>query len=515
MNLTNARQLSEFGVVGDGSTLNTNAIQAAIDTVSKMGGGEIVFPAGKYLTGTIYLKDGVTLTFSANATLLGASEISQYPEIISNDTTAHQALIIAENVQNIGLLGPGTINGQGWEFPCGTEGFNWEDEAKAPQGEAKPRPNLIHIERCEHVDIRNIGLRDSAAYNALVIDTRDLRIENVRIRSRSNQNTDGFHLAGCENVFISGCDIDCGDDAFPLSKSARNVVITNCIITTRWAAFRMGPWSTGVFENIAVSNCVVHNTYGCAIKLQEVEGGTMRNISFDNLVIEHTTGPISIRLGGYLGWKGERKESLPIGTFENVRFSNIRATVADNSYPMAHEVVRMPGEVRSCINITAVPGYYVRGVTLSNCHFTFPGGGTEEEAQRRVPELRDHYPEYHMFGTLPAYGLYLRHVSGITLDHVTFDLESPDFRAALVGEDVLDLDLSHIRLSGTAGEGPALRFSGVKGASIHGCRLLSEAQVFLQLEGDGNESIRLTANDIREAKKEIDFTEVTGQKAIT
>ncbi len=484
--------------MGDGAALNTHAIQSAIDACHNAGGGTVFVPPGRFLTGTLELKNGVELNLASRAVLVGSPNLADYP--LAEEAFEYgevQCLLRARNAHKISLTGTGSIDGQGWVFPCGTEGFNFEDEAMAPEGEAKPRPYLINFTRCEDVRLQDVTLQNSACYAALVIDTRRLRIDGVRIDSRKNQNTDGFHLAGCEDIFISNCQIDCGDDAFPLSKSARNVVITNCSITTRWAAFRMGPWSTGVFENITVSNCVIYNTYGSAIKLQEVEGGVMRNISFDNLVIENTTGPISIRLGGYLGWKGERQESLPIGKFENVRFSNIRATVADNSYPLPHEVVRMAGEVRSCINITAVPGYYVEGISISNCHFTFPGGGTQAEADRRdVPEQRDHYPEYHMFGTLPSYALYLRHVRGLILEDVTFDLASPDLRPAIVCEDVQELEFANLRIAGSPGQESLLRFSGVHGAYLHGCRALTPAQEFIHQEGE-NSRLLLQDNDLR------------------
>ncbi len=107
------------------------------------------------------------------------------------------------------------------------------------------------------------------------------------------------------------------------------------------------------------------------------------------------TSPISMRLAGWLGWRHEREESLPTGKLRNIRFSNIRARVADNSYPMEHEGPRTEGEEKSCINITGLEGHNVENITLSNVHVTFPGGGTVEEANRMdVPELEDHYPEY-------------------------------------------------------------------------------------------------------------------------
>jgi hypothetical protein len=281
-----------------------------------------------------------------------------------------------------------------------------------------------------------------------------------------------------------------------LQEGGLRIIVTNCVISTRWSAIRVGPDARGVFRDIAVSNCVIYDTYGAAIKIQEVEGGVMENFCFDNLVMNHVTGPISLRLGGYLGWRHERQESLPIGVLRNIRFSNIQATVADDAYPLPHEVPAFPGEKKSCLNITGVPGYFIENVTFSGLRLTFPGGGSQEDAQRAVPELRDRYPEYHMFGTLPAYGLYLRHVKGLIFEDVTLDTAAPDLRPALVGEDVEDLELSNFRAAGT---GPAalLRLRNARQVYLHGCRPLGDVALFLSVEGNGSRGILLQANDLR------------------
>ncbi len=502
----NVFSVRDYGAVGDGVTMDTAAIQAAIDACHAASGGTVYFPAGTYHTGTLVLKDNVTLYFAPAAILLGSEDIAEYTVTLEKASSVQvHTLLFAQHAKDIGLAGLGAVDGQGKAFPCGTEGFNAEDEGKAPRGKAYPRPRLLDFHNCQGITIRDLTLKNAASWLARIEDSQDIHIEGVKVDNRQNQNTDGFHLVACENVFIANCDMNCGDDAFPLSKSAKNVVITNCIITSRWAAFRMGPSSTGVFKDIAISNCVIHDTYGCGIKLQMVEGGVMEDIVFDNLVMTNTTGPISIRLAGYLGWKLQRKESLPTGKFRNVLFSNIRATVPENSCPLEHEVVRMPGELRSCINITGLPGHPVEGVTFSNVHITFYGGGTAEEAARRdVPEMKDHYPEYHMFGTLPAYGLYVRHAAGLTLHNVRFELANPDLRPALVCEDVCDLELDAFRAMGNP-EGEMLRLSNVREVFIHGSRTLNPVGAFLRVEGAESRAIMLHGNDLRRAKNTAVF----------
>jgi len=320
-------------------------------------------------------------------------------------------------------------------------------------------------------------------------------------------------LTLCEDVTISDCHIDCGDDAIALKEGGLHITVTNCIISSRWAAVRIGPESLGVFRDITVSNCVIYDTYGSAIKIQEVEGGVMEDISFDNLVMDHVTGPISLRLGGYLGWRNERKESLPIGVLRNIRFSNIRAIIADNAYPLPHEVPAFPGEKKSCLNITGVPGSFIENVTFGGLHLTFPGGGSQEDTHRDVPELRDRYPEYHMFGTLPAYGIYLRHVKGLSFEDVTLETAAPDLRPALAGEDVEDLELSNFRAGGT---GPAalLRLRDYRQVYLHGCRPLGDTALFLSVEGPSSREILLQANDLHRVAQAYTLAEGAPAKAI-
>ena len=506
----------DFGARGDGVSLDTPAIQSAIDACTAQGGGVVYLPPGNYLTGTITLKDNVTLHIGPNARLLGSTSLADYPNMNSADAlydAYDYCLLSARGARNIALTGEGCVDGQGAAFPYGSEGFNFEDEDAAASTQSFIRPMLIHFADCQNVTISKLTLQHAASWCCNLEKCKEMRIEGVHLFNRANQNNDGFDLTYCEDVTISDCHIDCGDDAIALKEGGIRIVVTNCIISTRWAAFRIGPEAHGVFRDIAVSNCVVYDTYGSAIKIQEVEGGVMENISFDNLVMNHVTGPISLRLGGYLGWKNERKESLPIGVLRNIRFSNIQATVADNAYPLPHEVPAFPGEKKSCISVTGVPGYFVENITFSGIRITFPGGGDHDDAHRIVPELRDHYPEYHMFGTLPAYGMYLRHAKGITLENVTFDVASPDLRPALVCDDVEDLELANFRAAGNVEEA-LLRLCDARQVYIHGCRPLGDVGLFLSVEGAASRGILLQANDLRRAAKSHALAGGAGESAV-
>ena len=502
---TNTLSVRDFGAIGDGITLDTAAIQSTIDACTAIGGGTVYLSPGNYLTGTITLKDNVTLHVGPNARLLGSTSLADYPNLGRADVVPEidfldYCLINANGAHHIALTGEGCVDGQGAAFPYGTENYNFEDQASASNQQECIRPTLIRFTDCHDVTISQITLQHAASWCCNLEKCKELRVHGVHLVNRANQNNDGFDLTWCEDVMISDCHIDSGDDAIALKQGGLRIVITNCLISTRWAAIRIGPESLGVFRDIAVSNCVIYDTYGTGVKMQEVEGGVMENISFDNLVMNHVTGPISLRLGGYLGWRQERKESLPIGVLRNIRFSNIRATIADNAYPLPHEVPAFPGEKKSCLNITGVPGYFVENVSFSGLHLTFPGGGSQEDAQQIVPEHRDRYPEYHMFGILPSYGIYLRHAKGLSFQDVTLDTMTPDLRPALVGEDVADLTLASFRAAAT-GSTPLLRLCDARQVYVHGCRPLGKVSLFLSVEGAASRDILLQANDLRQASR--------------
>ena len=179
----------------------------------------------------------------------------------------------------------------------------------------------------------------------------------------------------------------------------------------------------------------------------------------------------------------------------NIRFSGIRATIADDAHPLPHEGPKNPGEARSCISITGLPGHAVTGISFNDMHLTFPGGGTRGEADRRdIPELPDAYPEYHMFGVLPAYGVYARHVRGITMRGVRFELAAADNRPPLIFDEAEEIELDGVQAEAESG-GELARLINTRDLFIHGCRLRSGGASFLRVEGSQSSGIRLAAND--------------------
>jgi hypothetical protein len=383
----------------------------------------------------LVIKNNVTLYLSAGATIVATGD--------SKDYAKHGAVLTAqEGAENIALAGPGTINGSGG-------------------GVRTDRYLILCFGHCRNVSIADVTLRDSAVWCAHLAFCDGVKISGIQIDNCVNFNNDGLDINSCRNVCISNCNLRCEDDAITLKTTGNvpceNIVITNCILTSRMAAIRFGSESRGDFRNIVVSNCAIHDTFGCGIKLQMVEGAEMRDLVFSNIVMTNVTGPISLRLGNWVTGSIPRPENAqrPIGTLKNVLFSNIRAQVAERPCVDMHQTNHYPpnpsepGESRSCISITGQPDRPVENIVFCDVSVTFPGGGTAEEAARKnIPDLKDTYPEYYMFGVLPAYGLYAHHVKGLTLNNVRFELASPDKRPATVYDDVKEVQESGFQADG-------------------------------------------------------------------
>ena len=287
--------IRDFGAKGDGQTLDTQAVQAAIDACSNDKGGRVLVPAGTFLIGTVEMKSNVTLHISAEGTLMGSTHSGDYHPAdripLKGDTTLRDgnvAMIYAVDAEDITIEGPGIIDGQGVQFPS----LRRHLPPKFASG-GEDRPHHLLFYRCKNVRIRDVFLFACAYQSVRIIQSRYVWCDGIRIYSRVNRNNDGFHFVSCEDVHVSNCDVRCQDDACAMFGSCRNITVTNCAFSTRWAVFRFGG---GNPANITISNCVVYETYGCPIKMQFGPESQAQNILFSNIVMDNVTGPISIGL---------------------------------------------------------------------------------------------------------------------------------------------------------------------------------------------------------------------------
>lgn len=437
--------VKDFGAVGDGKTLDHIAINRAIDSCVAHGGGRVVLSGGgTYLCGSIRMKSNVELHISAGTTILAApAEMKAYDEAEpwegpayqdGGHTYFHNSLIWAVGQHNVSITGRGTIDG---------EGLTKRDTEKAGNlqgGNIGTGDKAIALKECRNVLIRDITIYRGGHF-AIIMTGCDLgTVDNVTI----DTNRDGFDIDCCKYLTVSNCKINTpSDDALVLKSSyalkrpvlCEHIAVTNCVITgykmgtlldgtyipekVNWVCgrFKLGTESNGGYRNIALSNCTF--MYSSGLAFEEVDQGVMENIVVNNITMSHVHHyPIYITTG--CRNRGP-KERTTVSSGADIQISNV----------IADDVDSLAG-----IIITGMPGHPLRNIALSNIRIKYRGGGTADLAKREYREQSTHYPEPRFSGPTPAYGLYARHVDGLDINHVTFSTEKPDYRPAVILEDV-------------------------------------------------------------------------------
>ena len=449
----------DFGAKTDSTFLNTKAIQAAIDKCHSKGGGEVLVPAGTYYTGTLLLKSNVYLNLTAGAILQGSYNPLDYPEynILAAKkfgTITHnglyldymKSLIIADNAQNIGIKGEGTLKGAG-EAHVFQLGINKDGKPK----------NIFFI-GCTDVILRGVKILNAAQICVSISGCERVTIEGIFIQTVVNFNSDGLDV-DAKDVTIANCTIDSEDDALCfksefLGKFCENITVTNCIFYTPCNGIKFGTGSRTGFRNISITNCVIKkptiNQYrrwnlplgivyqhdiqsvNTGIVIQGVDGGIVENINISDIDITDALSPIFIRVGKrFLNPNG--KPSI----MRHITIQNIRA------------------ESRSIIPsiIAGLEESPVEDIRLSNIHIAIPIGVSPDSLKTFpaiVPENTNGYPENRAtFGLkLPASAFYIKHVKGLTLNDVSITYKEPDARPAFYLDDVKNIRLKGVFIEG-------------------------------------------------------------------
>jgi polygalacturonase len=443
--------VTAFGAVADGKTLNTAAIQKAIDAANKNKGGRVVFSKGVFLTGSIVLKSNIELFFENGATLLGTANPDDYPKY--NDA---RALIIAHAQKNISITGKGIIDGQGRELALAVDSLHHTGVRIDPNyNYRRLRPNdgrgkLIFLSECDSIKVTDVLLKNSSGWVFSLRKSKNIVIDYVNVNSRAYWNNDGIDLDGCDNVRITNCDINAADDGICLKSDSpglynNNYYIANCSIRSSSCAIKFGTGSYGSFKNVTIENIKVFDTFRSAIAIESVDGAEIENITVSNITAVNTGNAILIRLG-------HRNGDKP-GYIKNVTIKNVKAQIPFGRPDIDYDL-RGP-EVDYFHNpfpasIAGIPGYSIENVTLENIEITYPGRASKGMAYLPLSRLKDvlenekGYPEFTMFGELPSWGFYVRHVNGIQMKNIKVTLEKEDFRPAFVFDDVKELRMENI-----------------------------------------------------------------------
>ncbi|QXU43193.1 glycoside hydrolase family 28 protein [Pedobacter sp. D749] len=456
-NLVVNAQPKAFNIVNFGAkpgleALNTKAIQNAINVAGKSG-GRIVVPPGQFVTGPIELKSGVELYLEAGAELLGSTNRMDY------GPAAAYALISANGQHHVTINGKGTINGRGSEVVKSLlqllhNGTLQDETWVAKRPSEYNRPRLIAFNNCEEIKVKNVKIKNSAGWVQDFAGCNKVTIDSVTVESTEYWNNDGIDIVNSKNVNISNCNIDAADDGICLKSEGRpgtceNIYIANCTIRSSASGFKIGTGSYGGFRNIKVRNITVYNTYRSAIALEAVDGGFIDGVDIDGVTAKYTGNAIFIRLG-------HRNKGTQYSSVKNIRIANLKADIPnakpDAGYPIEGPLPKSAPHNLLPAAIAGIPGHDIENVMLENIEITYGGGASKAiahiavDALDTVTENESGYPEFSMFGELPAWGLYVRHAKGISFKNIKLSYKDPDFRPAVIFDDVHMINLEGLEI---------------------------------------------------------------------
>ncbi len=430
----------DFGAVRDGETMNTTAIQKAIDKCAKNGGGKVVVPKGTFMTGGFKIKSNVEFHLEEDAVILGSPYMKDYKPIELADDVRYSkylryALVSAQKAENITVSGGGTFNGNGQ-----MGGKLNEFTRKGGEGS---RPCLLWFDECSNVIIKDITYKNSAMWTETYSRCKNVHVDGITVTENYFLNADGCNMLDCEDFIIENCNINAMDDGICLkgytNKGCIRGVIRNNKVRSICNGIKMGTDSSGGFRDIIIEDNEVWQTGISGLALEIADGGTMENITIRNLKMDVVATPIFIMIS-----ERHRKVrgniTVPQGIIRNIHIKGIQAVV--DKYKTYDELEKSYYDfIPYASSITGFPGQYVEDVIIEDVDITIKGGFPEriaEDTLRNIPEAGKKYPENRMFGVLPAYGFYIRHARGLSLQNIRLSIEQEDGRPAFIMDDVHD-----------------------------------------------------------------------------
>ncbi|WP_041739620.1 rhamnogalacturonidase [Echinicola vietnamensis] len=461
----------DYGAVGDGKSLDTEAINKAIAAASAAGGGTVFFPAGEYLSYSIHLKSHVSLFLDHGSKLIaaGPEDGGRYDDPEPGPGNKFQdfghshwqnSLIWGIGLEDVAILGTGVIDGKGLSRGFYSTNKHWENigvDARPYMWEGGAN-KAIALKLCKNVTLKDFTILRGGHFGILATGVDNLTIDNLKM----DTNRDGMDIDCCRHVSISNCKINSpNDDAICLKSSyalgearaTEDVTITNCQVSgydlgtfidgtyqTNEAdqvpdqegptgRIKMGTESNGGFKNITISNCVFKHSRGLA--LETVDGALLEDIVITNITMRDVTNsPFFLRLGARM----RGPEGAEVGKLGRVSINNVNVYDADSRFSSI---------------ISGIPGHPIEAVSLSNIRIWYRPlpEGEIPNVQQDVPEYEEAYPEPQKFGVLPAYGFFIRHVEGISMENIAINRPGEEHRPAVFVEDVNEMSLG-IQLDG-------------------------------------------------------------------
>lgn len=449
----NDYNVRSFGAVGDGKSLDSPAINTAIESAFANGGGKIIVPAGIYLCGSIHLKSNIELHLLPGAIIKAApASMKVYDESESfggfpeyqdgGHTYFHNSLIWAEGQDNISITGRGMIDGEGLTKK------DTENAGNVQGGSIGTGDKAIALKLCTNILIRDITIFRGGHFAIIITGCEKGTIDNVTI----DTNRDGIDIDCCKYLTVTNTKVNTpNDDGIVLKSSyalkkpvpCENILINNCIVTgyklgtfldgtyipekVNWVCGRikLGTESNGGYRNIAISNCTM--MYSSGLAFEEVDQGRMENIAVSNITMNHVHHyPIYITTGCRNRGPKEVTSSSYGG---DIMISNV---IADDADSLAGIIV------------TGMKEEPLRNIRLHNIQIRYRGGGTSDLSKKEYREQGTNYPEPRWAGPTPAYGLYARHVDGLTVRGLYLETIRPDYRHVVILDDVKNADIQDL-----------------------------------------------------------------------
>jgi len=445
----------DFGAVSDGATIVTKAVQKAIDTANEEGGGTVVFPEGEYVLFTVFLKSNVKIEITKGAKILGAPSFYDYAPEEKIDYPIYQdsshtyfdcSMFVGRDCENIAICGEGDIDMRSvWD----------EDNVR---NIVHRGPKCIALRNCRNVIITGLGI-----YNVTDLAVYFAGCENVEIgRLRMRVYIDAISPDNSKRVYIHDNDIECGDDGIVFKSSytlnkidiCEDITVRNCRVKSRCSAVKFGTETNGGFHNILIENIEIYETRITAIAIESVDGAIIDGVTIKNVRIRNAGAPLFIHIGKRM----RGPEGREIGQIKNIHLENI---VAEGPYEIFdiiewnyasfshHDTKQYPWVMKVNLhewvepftpNVCGLKNRPLENITLKNVRFVLQGG--VQEYSKEVPDDSEDYPEVMIYGrTLPAKGIYFRHINGLTLDNVTVETYKDDRREDFVFEDVSNLTI--------------------------------------------------------------------------
>lgn len=440
--------VKDFGAVGNGISVDSVAIQRAIDYCETIGGGTVYIPEGKYLCGTVHLKSNVHVFLDHGATVLGSKnpdDFDPYEEDAANTefqdrshSYFHHSLFHADSAEDIALTGFGRIDMQSaWEdltfFEFGSgenRGQRWCRGAKA-----------IAFKECKNVVIRDLCVRNVTDLAVYLAGCENVTVSGLNIAT----HVDGISPDCCKNVVISDCIVDAGDDAivpkcsYTLGRfqAMENLTIASCVIRSSASAIKFGTESNSAYLNTTVTGCTIYDTRLEGLMIMTTDGALVEGLSVSNITMKNVAQPLLIMVGD----RARGPKGTKIGEIRNVALSNIVVTgpytetvvetMAQNSADyykedLTKKMIPLP------FIISGQEDSVIKNVSLSNVIFSAPGGGRREDGEREMKNVREEYPMSLAFGEVaPVYGMFARCVDKLRLYNVDFSTVREDGREAI------------------------------------------------------------------------------------